>query len=163
MAFELKEKLKNEMQELIKKYPDKKSALLPVLHALQREEGFISEEMIDALSKFLDIPVADIRGMVSFYTMFNRIPVGKYHIQVCRNLSCSLMGSEHIVEFLKRKLNIDEGETTKDGLFTLSTVECLGSCGTAPVMMINDDYYENVSENTMEKILRDLKNGKSPA
>lgn len=163
MAFELQEKLKNEMQELIKKYPDKASALLPVLHALQNQTGFISEEMIDALSEFLKIPATDIWGMVSFYTMFNRKPMGKYHIQVCRNLSCSLMGSEHIVEFFKRKLGIDEGETTKDGIFTLSTVECLGSCGTAPVMMINDNYYENVSEKQLKKILSDLKNGKSPS
>lgn len=163
MGFELDEKLKQEMQKIIKKYPDTSSALLPVLHALHNQTGYISEEMINALSEFLKIPAADIRGVVSFYTMFNRNPIGKFHLQVCRNLSCSLMGSEHIVEFLQRKLGINEGETTEDGLFTLSTVECLGSCGTAPVIMINDDYYENVSEDKLEKILADLKNGKSPS
>ncbi len=163
MGFELNEKLKQEIQKIINKYPDTASALLPVLHALQNQTGFISEEIINALSEFLKIPATDIQGIVSFYTMFNRKPIGKYHLQVCRNLSCSLMGSEHIVEFLKKKLGIEEGETTKDGVFTLSTVECLGSCGTAPVIMINDDFYENVSEKTLEKIIVDLKNGKSPS
>ncbi len=163
MAFELTEKLKNEMEEIIKRYPDRQSALLMILHRLHNEEGFISDNMIMALSEFLKIPPANIKGMVTFYTMFNRKPVGKYHIQVCRNLSCSLMGAEHIIDFLKRKLGIDEGETTKDGLFTLSTVECLGSCGTAPVMMINDDYYENLSEKRIERILEDLRDGKNPS
>ncbi len=163
MAFELTEKLKSEMEEIINRYPDRQSALLMILHRLQNKEGFISEEMIIALSEFLKIPPADIKGMVTFYTMFNRKSVGKYHIQVCRNLSCSLMGAEHIIDFLKRELCIDEGETTKDGLFTLSTVECLGSCGTAPVMMINDDYFENLSDKRIGKILKDLKDGKNPS
>lgn len=161
MAFVLTEKLKNRMAEIINKYPDRESALLPVLHELQNEEGFISQEMILAISEFLKIPETNIKGMVSFYTMFNRKPIGKFHIQVCRNLSCSLMGSEHIVELLKKKLGINEGETTEDGVFTLSTVECLGSCGTAPVMMVNDDYYENLSPDRVEEIIKDLKNGKN--
>jgi len=158
--YRLKDEIKREIQEIMKKYPDRNSVLLPALRVIQNNEGYISEDMIEGLAEFLGIPSANIKGVISFYTMFNRKPVGRFHIQVCRNLSCSLMGAEHIIESLKRKLGIEEGETTKDGLFTLSTVECLGSCGTAPVMMINDDYYENVSEEILDKLIRDLKHGK---
>lgn len=163
MEFKLSEEFKKRAQVIMSGYPDKNSALLPLLHLLQSSEGFISEEMIDALSEFLSIPQAEIKGVLSFYTMFNRKPVGRFHIQVCRNLSCSLMGAEHLLEVLKKKLNIDEGGTTPDGLFTLSTVECLGSCGTAPVMMINDDYYENITEEKLEGILEEMRRGKDPA
>lgn len=163
MAYRLKEDMKKEIQEIMKKYPDRNSALLPALHIVQRVEGYISEEMIEALSELMNIPPAEIKGVVSFYTMLYREKVGRFHFQVCRNLSCSLMGSEHILEYLKKRLGISEGETSGDGLFTLSTVECLGSCGTAPVVMINDDYFENVTEEKLEKIIRDLKDGKNPS
>jgi NADH:ubiquinone oxidoreductase subunit E len=95
--------------------------------------------------------------VATFYTMYNRKPVGKYHLQVCRNLSCSLMGAEHLIEHVAGRLGVRPGETTADGKFTLSTVECLGSCGTAPVMQVNDDYYEDLSEDKVDAILDGLR------
>jgi NADH-quinone oxidoreductase E subunit len=163
MAFKLSDNISKKSRELTDRYADTRAVLLPMIHELQKENGYISEEMIDALSGQLGVSRADIQGVVSFYSMYNRKPVGKFNLQVCRNLSCSLMGSEHIIDFLKKKLGIDEGETTKDGIFTLTAVECLGSCGTAPVVMINDDYYENLSVEKVEKLLEELKSGKTPA
>ncbi|MEK7773037.1 MAG: NAD(P)H-dependent oxidoreductase subunit E, partial [Deltaproteobacteria bacterium] len=100
---------------------------------------------------------AEVHAAATFYTMYNvNRPVGRYHIQVCRNISCSLMGAEHIVKHLERALNIKTGETTPDKKYTLSTVECLGSCATAPMMQINDDYYENLDERKVDEILKRL-------
>ena len=103
------------------------------------------------------MPKVQLNSVAAFYTMYNKKPVGRYHIQVCTNVSCSLLGSEHIVEFLSKKLGIKKGETTHDKKFTISEVECLGSCGTAPMMQINDGYYEDLTEQRIEEILRELR------
>ena len=103
------------------------------------------------------IPAAHLYGIVTFYTMFNMKPVGRHHLQVCRTLPCALLGSERIINYLKKKLGINLGETTPDGKFTLSEVECLASCGTAPVMQINNDYCENLSEEKIDEILQSVK------
>jgi NADH-quinone oxidoreductase subunit E len=116
----------------------------------------LSPDVLREVAGILGIPPIAARSVASFYTMYNRKPVGRYLIQVCTNLSCSLMGAEHIVERLRQKLGIDVGETTPDDLFTLMTVECLGSCGTAPMMQINDDYYENLTEERLDQILAEL-------
>ena len=105
----------------------------------------------------MDQPPARVQGVVSFYTMLSTKPIGRHHIQVCRTLPCALGGAERITAFIKRKLGIDIGQTSADGRFTLSEVECLASCGTAPMMQINDDYYENLDETKTEKILDSLK------
>ena len=130
--------------------------MLPVLYLAQDEFGYLSQEAIDYVAKMMEFPPARVYGVVTFYTMLNRKPIGRHHIQVCRTLSCALTGSEKITAVLKSKLGIEVGATTPDGKFTLSEVECLASCGTGPMMQINDDYYENLSEEKVEEILEGL-------
>lgn len=154
--MEFSDKAKTEFQGILKKYPDKLSALLPVMHLAQGEFGWISKETMQFVADLLEIPVMQVYETATFYTMYNKKPVGKYHVQVCTNISCSLMGSDHIVEYLSKKLNIQPGETTPDDKFTLNEVECLGACGTAPVMMIGDEYYENLDEKNIDEILGKL-------
>jgi NADH-quinone oxidoreductase subunit E len=108
------------------------------------------------VAEVMGLPPTEVASVASFYTMFNRQPVGENLIQVCTNISCSLLGAEHIVEYIKNRLGIDVGETTPDNKFTLVTVECLGSCGTAPMMQINDTYYENLTEEKIDQILAEL-------
>jgi len=112
------------------------------------------------VAELLDLSEIEVAETVSFYTYFPKEGVGKYHIQVCTNLSCMLLGAEELVHYLEEKLKIKAGETTPDGLFTLSTVECLGSCGTAPVMQINQTYYENLNKAKVDQILEDLRKEK---
>jgi NADH-quinone oxidoreductase subunit E len=152
----LSENVKAEMKQFKGKYPDPKSALLTALHVAQREHGWLSPEVMRDVAKAMDLPPTEVASVTSFYTMFNRQPVGENLIQVCTNISCSLLGAEHIVEYIKNRLGIDVGETTPDNKFTLVTVECLGSCGTAPMMQINDTYYENLTEEKIDQILAEL-------
>jgi NADH-quinone oxidoreductase subunit E len=148
---------KEKILQLKSRYPQPQSALLPALHLAQREcDGWLSDEVMAQVAEVMGLPLAKVRSVASFYTMFNRQPVGKYLVQVCTNLSCSLLGAEHIVEHLKRKLGTEVGETTPDGLFTLLEVECLGACGTAPMMQINDTYYENLTIERVDDILDQL-------
>ena len=146
----------SEFKTILKKYPDKRSCLLPLLHLAQREFGWISGEAMDFIAGQLQVPVMQVYETATFYTMYNKKPVGKYHLQVCTNISCSLLNAEHIVKYLEEKLGIGVGETSEDGKFTLTEVECLGSCGTAPVMMINDDYYENLTPERIDAIISKL-------
>jgi NADH-quinone oxidoreductase subunit E len=142
-----------EFEALLTRYPEREAVILPALHLAQREFGHVSDAAIVYIAGLLGTSPAVIEGVATFYTMYNRKPVGKYHVQICRNLSCSLMGAEGLIGHLTKKLGIRPGETTGDGKFTLSEVECLGSCGTAPVMQVNDDYHENLTESTIDAIL----------
>ncbi|MBI5183527.1 MAG: NADH-quinone oxidoreductase subunit NuoE [Nitrospinae bacterium] len=144
------------IEGVIKRYSEKRGGLLPTFHIVQKDRGWISEEAIEEIARILDIPPIEVKEAVSFYTMFNTREVGKYHIQVCTNLSCSLLGGRHIVDYLERRLGVDVGKTREDKRFTLSEVECLGSCGTAPVMQINEDYYENLTEDKIDRIIGSL-------
>jgi NADH-quinone oxidoreductase subunit E len=156
-ATVLSEELKTRITQLKERYPQSKSALLPALHLAQREhDGWLSEDVMAEVAEVMGLPPAEVRSVVSFYTLFNRQPVGRYLVQVCTNISCSLLGAEYIVNHLERKLGIGVGETTPDGLFTLLEVECLGSCGTAPMMQVNDTYYENLTVERVAKILSEL-------
>jgi len=155
LAFSKETRAKHE--RLLTRYPNREAAILPTLYLAQREFGHLSDEAILYVADLLGFTPARIDGVATFYTMYNKKPVGKYHLQVCRNLSCSLMGAEHLIERVSEKLGVQPGETTADGRFTLSTVECLGSCGTAPVMQVNDDYYENLSEESIDAILDRLR------
>jgi len=157
MALEFSQETLKQFDVVVSRYPEKKSAILPVLYMAQKEFGHLSQEAIEYVAKLMDIPAARLYGIVTFYTMFNMKPVGRHHLQVCRTLPCALLGSERITNYLKKKLGINLGETTPDGKFTLSEVECLASCGTAPVMQINDDYWENLSEEKIEKVFENLK------
>ncbi len=157
MSPEFSDKIKQKVQDIIARYPEKKAALLPVLHIAQQQFGFIGEDTERMVASLLDIKPVQVREVVTFYTMYNRQPIGKYHIQVCSNLSCSLLGGENLVNFLMKKLCIGLGETTEDKKFTLSTVECLGACEQAPCMMVNFDYFGDLDEGKINKILDNLK------
>lgn len=144
------------INEIIGKYPDRRSAIMPLAYLFQDRDGFIKEEVMVEIAHILNIRPVEVFEAISYYTMFRREPQGKYLIQVCTNLSCSLLGAENILGYLEKKLNIREGETTPDGKFSLLKVQCLGHCGTAPVMQINDDYYENLTLEKIDKILDGL-------
>lgn len=147
-----------EMKSHLKKYPPdrKRSALIPLLFIVQRERGYIDAPGVNFIAKFLGLTVTDVWETATFYTMFNFRPIGKYHIQICKTLSCKIMGEPEITEHICKRLGIKPGETTPDGKFTVSLVECLGSCGTAPMMQIGFDYYENLTPEKVDQILDSL-------
>ncbi len=148
---------------IIGRYPEKRAALLPLLWLAQEEQGYVTEEAMKEIAGLLDLTPPQVFETVTFYTMYNRRPIGKYHIQVCRSLMCALVGTDNLLGWINAKLGIRTGETTPDRLFTLSQVECLGSCGTGPMMQVNDDYYERLTQEKLNRILDDLKrDGKSP-
>lgn len=157
--MQFSEENKKEFDKIVAKYPPerKRAAMLPTLWLAQRQWGWISPEVMEYVAKLLEVAPMKVYEVVTFYTMFNQKPVGKYHLQVCRTLSCELCGKEDIVSHLKNKLGIKLGETTVDGKFTLTEVECLGSCGTAPMMQVNEDYYESLTPQKVDEILASLK------
>jgi NADH-quinone oxidoreductase subunit E len=157
MAVEFSPAVMKEFREIVARYPKKEAAMLPVLYLAQREFGHIGPEAIDYVAALMEQSPARVYGVVSFYTMFNMKPIGRHHIQVCRTLSCALRGAEMVTTMIKGKLGIEPGQTTPDGRFTLNEVECLASCGTAPMMQVNDDYYENLTEGKISEILDSLK------
>ena len=132
------------------------SLVLPCLRRVQEDRGFVADTDIDDLVALLGVPRIQIEEVLSFYTQFRRKPIGRWHIQACRNVSCSLCGSERIIEHLATKLGIRPGQTTADGRFTLSTVECVASCGSAPVVLINDTYHERVNPEQLDALLETL-------
>lgn len=147
-----------EVKKELARYEDKMSAIIPALYIAQKENhGYISETVIKHLSKVMEIPESRINEVFKFYTMFNQKPVGRYHVQVCGTLSCHLNGSEELTEHLCKELGVGLGQITEDGKYTVSRVECLGSCGTAPMMMVNETYYENLNKESAMNILRGLK------
>ena len=152
----LSDKAKSQIRELLKTYETNQSALIPALHVAQGDQGWLSEETQREVAEILEISSQEVRGVVSFYTMFLQKPAGKYLLQVCRNLSCSLRGGHKLTKQLEDKLQIRQGETTTDGKFTLIEVECLGSCGTAPVMMVNDKYVEDLTPQALDKMIAEL-------
>ncbi len=157
MSPEFSEKTKKKIEEIVARYPQKEAAILPVLHITQQEFGSISAEEEKLVARILGIKPISVRELVTFYTMFSRESLGKYHIQVCSNLSCSLLGAGNFVDYLVEKLGIKPGETTPDKKFTLSTVECLGACERAPCMMINFNYYGEMDPKKVDEILDGLK------
>lgn len=145
-------------EEIKKRYPpNQESALtIPFLREIQNIRGYIANEDIDFLAGYLGIPKIQIEENMEFYTMLRREPLGRHHIQVCQNISCSMMGANHIITHLCKRLRVNPGETTSDGKFTINLVECLASCGTAPVMQINEQYYENLTPEKVNQILEGL-------
>lgn len=156
MPVEFSPEAYKKFEETVARYPRKEAAMLPVLCLAQQEFGYVGDEAIEYVARLMDQPPARVRGVVSFYTMLHMEPIGRHHIQVCRTLPCALRGAAKITDAIKRALGIEVGQTTADGKFTLSEVECLASCGTAPMMQINDDYYENLSEEKVLEILGSL-------
>jgi NADH-quinone oxidoreductase subunit E len=162
MAFVLSDDREKKLAELLGRYPTKMAACIPLLHLCQEQNGWISPDVIDFVAARLDLSAAHVQGVVTFYTLFNQHPVGKHQVWVCRTLPCALRGSGAILEHCKKKLGIGEGETTADGAITLRTAECLASCGTAPMMQVDKDYYENLTLERVDEILDALRAGKTP-
>ncbi len=153
----LSDRLLAAISEILAKYPQPRAALLPILNACQREYGFISPETEAAVAEVLGIPVIEVRETISFYSLLLRKPVGKYHLQFCTNLSCSLLGAEESVGMACHRLGIREGETTPDDKFTITTVECLGACDMSPSLQVNDDYYANMTADKVSELVDKLK------
>jgi NADH-quinone oxidoreductase E subunit len=149
--------LQQQVEEILARYPVKRSALLPLLNMAQEQEGYVSESAMREIARILDLTPPQVFETVTFYTMFHLKPIGKFHLQVCKSLMCALVGSDDMVGWIQKKLGIATGQTTPDNTFTLSVVECLGSCGTGPMMQVNDDYYEQLSEEKVGRVLDDLK------
>lgn len=154
----LTEESVKKIKEKAKQYPRRKSAILPALTIAYQQVGYVDPDIYNEISRIIKIPALEIAEAATFYTMFPKEPRGKYLIQVCHNISCALMGAESLVSYLENKLGIVKGETTEDDLFTLITVECLGSCATAPMMQINEIFYENLTPEKVDQILEELKN-----
>jgi NADH-quinone oxidoreductase subunit E len=157
MALEFSPETLKKFAATVARYPKKEAAMLPVLFLAQQEFGHLGPEAIEYVARLMDQAPARVHGVVSFYTMYNMKPIGRHHIQVCRTLPCALRGAESVTNFIKNKLGVDCGQTTADGRFTLTQVECLSSCGTAPMMQVNDDYYENLTEEKLNEILDAMK------
>jgi len=151
------------IKEIINKYGNKRENLLQILHDIQNQspQNYISEENIKTLSEKMKIPVSDIKGTASFYTMYSFDPRGKYVIRVCESPPCHILGAQTIFKAIETKLGIKEGETTKDGFFTLEGTSCLGVCSVAPAMMINDEVYGNLDEEKIGKILEQIREKES--
>lgn len=152
--------LSKESEEVIKKeltrYETTYSAIIPSLFQVQKQEGWVPPEAVPVLSKVMNIPQAHINEVLYFYTMFNKKPVGKLHVQVCTNISCAMNGGRELADHLCKHFNVKEGAVSADGKITVSKVECLGSCGTAPMMQVNDQYIENLTPETAVKKLKEL-------
>jgi len=156
MALEFSAETLAKFEEIVARYPRKEAAMLPVLYLAQQEFGHLGQEAIEYIAQLMGQSLATVYGVVSFYTMLNTKPIGRHHIQVCRTLPCALQGAEKLTHFISKMLGIEVGQTTADRRFTLSEVECLASCGTAPMMQINDAYYENLTDEKVMEILRSL-------
>lgn len=144
------------IEELRKRYTTSQALVLPVLWMVQEQNGYISEDAMKYVATLLNVPFAHILGVVTFYTMLQRKSIGKHHIEVCTNISCMLRGSVKILEHIEERLGIKTGETTPDMKWTLTEVECMGSCGTAPMFAIGNEYYENLTISKVDKIIDSL-------
>jgi NADH-quinone oxidoreductase subunit E len=141
------------VDRIVARYPEPQAAVLPVLWEVQRERGWIDAQGEAWVGQRLNLSAAHVHGVVTFYTMYKQSPSGRYHIQVCTTLSCMLRGSDELLEHLQRKLGIRVGETTADGRFSLVRVECLGSCGTAPMFQLNDEFHEDLTPEKADRLL----------
>jgi NADH-quinone oxidoreductase E subunit len=146
-----------EVARLLTRYPTRQAAILPILWMIQEKLGWIPEEAVALVAARCEVPVSHVYGVVSFYTMFNRAPVGRYHLQICTNVSCQLLGAEHLLECLKKRLAIDLKETTADGVFTLNEVECLAACEMAPMIQVNEEFVGPLDETGLDAMLQRLR------
>ncbi|TRZ65964.1 NADH-quinone oxidoreductase subunit NuoE [bacterium] len=146
------------VEEIKSHYPESKAALIPLLWMIQEKQGWISEDSMKYAGDLLNLPYEHVLGVVTFYTMFNKNPVGKIHLQVCTNVSCMLRGGYDLFNYMSGKLGIKNKETTQDGMFTIEEVECLGSCATAPMMQVNNkDFHENLTQEKVDKLIEHFK------
>lgn len=154
--FNLSKATDDFVKKELTRYEHKYSAIIPSLYQVQKEKGWVSPEAVTYLSKLMDIPEAHINEVLCFYTMFNQKPVGKLHVQVCTNISCAMNGGRELANHLCKHFNVKPGEVSADGKITVSKVECLGSCGTAPMMQVNDKYLENLTLEKAVQLLKDM-------
>lgn len=154
--MDFKPETKAKIQALFGKYPTKQAALLPTLHLAQEEFGHIAPSVKALVAKELEIPLADVDEVVSFYTMFYERPIGKYHFQVCHNLTCSLLGAESLLVHLERRLGIKCGQTSADGRYSLMRVECLAACDGGPMLQLNDRFLTDLTVEKLDQIIKEL-------
>ncbi|MFA3781534.1 NADH-quinone oxidoreductase subunit NuoE [Melioribacteraceae bacterium 4301-Me] len=157
MSFKFTEENLARIEESKKKYPTSLAAIMDTIYIAQEQNKYISQEVMEEIANVLQVKPVDVLGVVHFYTMYYTKPMGKYHIQVCTNVSCMLRGAYEIWEQVKNKLGIDNMGVTQDGKFSLEEVECMGACGYAPMIAINEDYYENLTKEKVNQILDSLK------
>lgn len=156
--FKLSEEGRTKVASELKRYEVRESAIIPSLYIAQAEnKGWINAEVISELAGLMDLPESRINEVFKFYTMFNQKPVGKFHVQVCTNISCALEGGRELANHICKELGVKTDEVTADGRFTVSRVECLGSCGTAPMMQVNDRYLEKLTPESAMNLLRGMK------
>lgn len=156
MEFKFTDENLKRIEAARKKYPVSKAAVMDVIYIAQEQNGYITNEVMDEIASVLEIEPVEVMGVVTFYTMFHTKPVGKYHVQVCTNVSCMLRGGYEILDQVVDKLGIQINEVTPDQRFSIEEVECMGSCGTAPMIAVNDDYYENLTKEKLIKLLDSL-------
>ncbi len=156
MEFKFTPENLNRIEQETKKYPVRKPAVMAALYIAQEQNGWISGEVMVEVARLLDMTPEEVLGVVTFYTMYHQKPMGRYHIQVCTNVSCMLRGAYNIWDQVRSKLGIDNLQVSEDKLFSLEEVECMGSCGTAPMIAINEDYYENLTKEKVEEILNNV-------
>lgn len=152
------------VREILGRYPEygQRSAIMPLLWEVQRAERHISEARMEEIAHILGMHTTEVKGVMSFYSTYHEQPVGKYHLQICATLSCSLAGADEMFDFISEQTNLVNGETDREGRFSLQKVECLGSCTTAPVLQINDAYYENVTPSHCRMLLEAMRNDGLP-
>jgi len=156
MSFQLSEKSKKKIDSILAKYPEKRAATLPILHLIQSEHGYVPQEAEQIVADIVEVPPVKVREVIKFYSLFYEKKPGKYHFQVCRSLSCWLRGSQEIVQMLEERLNIKSGETSEDGKFTITEVECLGACEIGPMLQLNDEYIGPITPEKLDEIIKDL-------
>jgi NADH-quinone oxidoreductase subunit E len=157
MAFSLTAEDSRRLDQIVGKYPNKMAACIPVLHLCQEaNKNWVSDDVIEFVAKKLDLSSAHVKGVVTFYTLFNQEPPGKHQLWVCRTLSCAMRGSDAIIAHCEKRLGCHVGQTSKDGKVTLRTAECLASCGTAPMLQLDKTYHENLTVEKVDKILDGL-------
>ena len=154
--FALTPEREKTFDEILSRYPNKQAALIPVLHLCQEQNGWVSEDIIKYAAKRLEVETAHVQGVVTFYTLFNKEPVGQHQVWVCRTLSCALRGADAVLQHCEKRLGVHAGHTTKDGKVTLRTAECLAACGQAPMIQVDKDFYENLTIEALDKILDGL-------
>lgn len=161
MALSFSPESERTIDDILKRYPadQRMAALIPVLNVAQDEFGYLTVDAMELVAQRLGLPPAQVLNTATFYTMLRKKPVGKHHVQVCTNVSCWLRGSDDIVRHLEQRLGISIGETTPDKRFTLEEVQCLGACGTAPVIQVNDDYHEDMTREKVDALLDGILKG----
>ena len=160
MTRSFSKRAQDRLEEIMKQYPEPRSAVMPALYIAQEEAGFVGPEAAAWVAEKLGMPAAHVMEVASFYTMYYKKPVGRYHFQVCRSVACAMGGAKRLTQFLKERFGLAPGEVSPDGMWSYEEVECLGSCGTAPACEINDIYFEELTVEKLEAIIKRIENEK---